>query len=89
MLTAPHIAPNVPLRDLRPDLGGAETRCPVRERDGSRCSEPAHRWSYGHICPAHADQLRRGRKLVFVNGTRVDVMWAAPRRHGWWENPRA
>ncbi len=80
----PHIPPNVPLADGRPDLKGAETLCGVRERDGSRCSNPAHMWTYGHICDKHATQLRRGRKLILVNGTRLNRPWAMPGRFGWW-----
>jgi len=81
---APHIAPQVPLVDGRPDLSGAETLCPVRERDGSRCEHAAHMWTYGHICDKHMSQLRRGRKLILVNGTRLDRPWAMPARFGWW-----
>jgi len=80
----PHMAPNVPLRDGRPDLSGSETQCPVRERNGSRCTDDAHMWTYGHICDRHMTQLRRGRKLVLVNGTRLNRPWAMPGRFGWW-----
>lgn len=62
----------LPIRDGRRDIGG-ETQCPVRERDGSRCE---------NICSQHADQLRRGRKLILVNGTRLDVPWTPARRLG-------
>lgn len=83
LAATPHKAPNVPLVDGRPDLTG-DTRCPVRERDGSRCEAEAGMWSYGHICDNHAAQLRLGRKLILVNGTRLDRPWSMPGRFGWW-----
>jgi hypothetical protein len=83
--TAPHKHPNVPISGERPDLEHGDKRCPVRERDGQRCSAPAGMWSYGHICDRHAEQLRRGRKLVLVNGARLDRPWAMPGRFGWYE----
>ena len=83
---APHIHPNVPLRDGRRDLGG-ETQCPVRERDGERCKGESEMWTYGGICKRHAAQLRRGRKLVLVNGCRLDRPWAMPGRFGWTVKP--
>lgn len=81
---APHIHPNVPLVGGRPDLKGSETQCPVRERDGSRCTADAGMWSYGHVCSKHSRQLGRGRKLILVNGTRLNAMWKMPGRFGWW-----
>jgi hypothetical protein len=81
---APHLLPNVPLRSGRPDLSGAETQCPARERDGSRCTANAEMWTYGHICHRHADLLLRGGKVVLVNGTRLNRPWAMPGRFGWW-----
>jgi hypothetical protein len=78
---APALTPNTPIRDGRRDVGG-ETQCPVRERDGSRCTADSGMWTYGHICSRHAEQLRRGRKLVLVNGARLDAPWAMPGRLG-------
>ncbi len=76
---APHVAPNVPLVDTY-DL----EQCPARERDGGRCKGEAQRWAYGHLCDRHATLLRRGVKVVLVNGTRLDRPWSMPGRFGWW-----
>lgn len=76
---APHRPPNVPLLDTYDH----ET-CPARERDGSRCTAPAERWTYGHLCRRHSGLLHRGLKVVLVNGTRLDRPWAMPGRFGWW-----
>jgi hypothetical protein len=85
VIAAPHRPPNVPLVDARRDIGG-DTVCPVRERDGSRCTAESGMWSYGHICSKHAEQLRRGRKLILVNGTRLNRPWSMPGRFGWWQS---
>ena len=76
--SAPHLAPNVPLPDTYD-----HAQCPARERDGTRCVAPGERWTYGHICPRHAAMLRRGVKIVLVNGARLDRPWTMPGRFGW------
>jgi hypothetical protein len=72
---------NVAISRRRRDLGGEQV-CPVRERDGSRCENESHMWTYAHICTKHAEQLRRGRKLVLINGTRLDTPWTQAARIG-------
>ena len=72
---------NTPIRDGRRDLGG-ETQCPARARDGSRCTAESGMWSYAHLCSRHSELLRRGVKVVLVNGTRLDHMWRRATRLG-------
>lgn len=86
MNVAPHRHPNTPISGARPDLSYGDQQCPVRERDGERCTAAAEMWTYGHICKRHAEHLRRGRKLVLVNGARLDRMWEKPGRLGWYES---
>jgi len=85
----PALAPNVPIRDGRRDLGG-ELVCPARERDGSRCTSESGMWSYAHLCDRHAAMLRVGAKVVLVNGTRLDgPAWTRATRLGLYVRPYA
>ena len=74
-------ANNIPISNKRRDLGG-EQQCPARERDGSRCLAESGMWSYSHLCARHHRLLARGVKVVLVNGTRLDRIWAEATRLG-------
>jgi hypothetical protein len=77
---------NVPISSRRRDVGGEQV-CPARERDGSRCTADSGMWSFAHLCPRHAEMLRRGVKVVLVNGTRLDRSWVEATRHGEYTDP--
>jgi hypothetical protein len=72
---------NIAISRRRRDVGGEQV-CPVRERDGSRCTNESGMWTFAHVCQKHSEQLRRGRKLVLVNGTRLDKPWTKATRLG-------
>ncbi len=70
-----------PISGKRRDLGGEQV-CPARERGGSRCIAPTEMFTYGHLCRRHHRMVARGVKVVLVNGTRLDRIWARATRLG-------